>query len=306
MDYYDIIGDIHGYASKLRQLLDKLGYVERSGCYQHESRIAIFVGDYIDRGPEQAEVIAIVKAMVDSGSALAIMGNHEFNAVCYATLDPTNPGQYLRKHNDGNYKQHQAFLNEFPLDSQQHTDTIEWFKTLPVYLDLEHIRVVHACWHQPAIVQLKEILNEDNTIPDDVFVTASRPEHAHFRLIEDVVKSPEVKLPDDFSFLDSGKKNRTYIRVKWWAEDIPTYRNLALSVPAASLETLPDRLVEGVYTYDSDKPVFFGHYWMQGECIPQTDKVACTDYSVAKGGDLVAYRWSGESVLDAGNYVRSN
>ena len=52
MDYYNIIGDIHGYASKVKLLLDKLGYVERNGCYQHESRIAIFVGDYIDRGPE--------------------------------------------------------------------------------------------------------------------------------------------------------------------------------------------------------------------------------------------------------------
>ena len=88
-------------------------------------------------------------------------------------------------------------------------------------------------------------------------MTASRLEHAHFRFIEDVVKSPEVKLPDGFSFLDSGKKKRTSIRVKWWADDIPTYRNLALSVPAASLETLPDRLVKGVYTYDSDKTVFF-------------------------------------------------
>lgn len=176
------------------------------------------------------------------------MGNHE----CYAIPDPANPGQYLRKQNDSNYKQHRAFLNESPLGSQQHTDAIEWFKTLPVYLDLEYIRVVHACWHQPAIVQLKEILNEDNTIPDDIFMTASRLEHAHFRFIEDVVKSPEVKLPDGFSFLDSGKKKRTSIRVKWWAEDIPTYRYLALSVPAASLETLPYRLVKGVYTYTSD------------------------------------------------------
>jgi hypothetical protein len=45
------------------------------------------------------------------------------------------------------------------------------------------------------------------------------------------------------------------------------------------------------------KSLFIGHYWLTG--IPQllSDKVACVDYSVAKGGKLVAYRWDGEPVL---------
>lgn len=44
-------------------------------------------------------------------------------------------------------------------------------------------------------------------------------------------------------------------------------------------------------------PVFVGHYWLMGTPTPLADNVACTDYSVAKGGKLVAYRWDGESVL---------
>jgi hypothetical protein len=43
--------------------------------------------------------------------------------------------------------------------------------------------------------------------------------------------------------------------------------------------------------------VFVGHYWLTGKPIPLTRNVACTDFSVAKGGKLVAYRWDGESVL---------
>ncbi len=46
-------------------------------------------------------------------------------------------------------------------------------------------------------------------------------------------------------------------------------------------------------------PVFVGHYWLTGTPTPL---VACTDYSVAKGGKLVAYRWDGESELSADKF----
>jgi hypothetical protein len=44
-------------------------------------------------------------------------------------------------------------------------------------------------------------------------------------------------------------------------------------------------------------PVFVGHYWLTGTPRQLAPNVACTDYSVAKGGKLVAYRWDGESIL---------
>jgi len=79
---YDVIGDVHGCASQLEVLLHKLGYeTGASGEYRHPERQAIFVGDLIDRGGEQLRVLEVVKAMVDAGSALIVMGNHEFNAL---------------------------------------------------------------------------------------------------------------------------------------------------------------------------------------------------------------------------------
>jgi predicted MPP superfamily phosphohydrolase len=83
MNHYDIIGDIHGYADTLRALLAKLGYTERAGVYRHAERIAVFVGDFIDRGPKIRETLRIVRAMADSGIALAVLGNHEWNALRY-------------------------------------------------------------------------------------------------------------------------------------------------------------------------------------------------------------------------------
>lgn len=82
---YDIIGDVHGCAAQLEALLLDLAY-EKSGStseYRHPDRHAIFVGDLIDRGDEQLQVLHIVQSMVDAGSAMIVMGNHEFNALAY-------------------------------------------------------------------------------------------------------------------------------------------------------------------------------------------------------------------------------
>jgi hypothetical protein len=86
--HYDLIGDIHGYADELVQLLQKLGYGLADGCYRHPARKVIFLGDFIDRGPKQGEVLQIVIPMVQQGSALAVMGNHEFNALAFHELWP--------------------------------------------------------------------------------------------------------------------------------------------------------------------------------------------------------------------------
>ena len=94
---YDIIGDVHGHAEALKALLGELGYRDRSGAWRHPDRQAIFVGDFIDRGPRQIEAVDIVRRMVDSGSARAIMGNHEFNAIAWFQPDPDHPGEYRRR-----------------------------------------------------------------------------------------------------------------------------------------------------------------------------------------------------------------
>lgn len=136
MSGVDIIGDVHGHASKLEHRLQDLGYTidADTGAYRHAERSAVFVGDLIDRGPEQLRVLQIVKAMVDSGSARMVLGNHEFNAIAYATEHPDRPGEYLRPHNDKNTRQHAAFLEQLTAEQQRYY--LDWFGTLPLWLDL--------------------------------------------------------------------------------------------------------------------------------------------------------------------------
>lgn len=75
---FDIIGDVHGCGDELFVLLHGLGYVNEKGCYAHpEGRRAIFLGDLCDRGPRNVDVLRAVMAMVEGGSAMCIVGNHD-------------------------------------------------------------------------------------------------------------------------------------------------------------------------------------------------------------------------------------
>jgi hypothetical protein len=96
---YDIIGDIHGQADKLKSLLSRMGYRKNSdGVYAHSDRLAVFAADFIDMNAGQAEVLQMVRGMVEAGTAKAAMGNHEFNAICFAT--PSKNGGYIRPHHE--------------------------------------------------------------------------------------------------------------------------------------------------------------------------------------------------------------
>ncbi|MEQ8802033.1 metallophosphoesterase [Haliea sp.] len=298
---YDIIGDIHGYAAQLKALLEKLGYQEQSEGWSHPERKVIFLGDFVDRGPEQVEVVEIARGMVDSGNALAVMGNHEFNAVAYATPDPQAPGEYLRPHTPKNRKQHEDFLAQVVEGSTLHADMVAWFRALPLWLDLEGFRVVHACWHEEHMATLRPFLGEADTILPDAWPALTAEDTTPFEAVEVVLKGLEIPLPDGLFFHDTDGNKRTNIRTRWWKKSL-TFRELAIAptrvIESIPHEPVPEELVPG---YHGDKPVFVGHYWMRGEPKPMSDKVACMDYSVAgeHGGKLCAYRWDGNAELSA-------
>jgi calcineurin-like phosphoesterase family protein len=176
----DVFGDVHGQYHKLLGLLEYLGYSPSCGAFRHPTRTAIFVGDLIDRGPRQVATVELVRAMVAAGSARCILGNHEFNAIAWATPDSQNPGEYLRPHNKpGNRKQHLAFLDEVE-GTPQHEEIIGWFKRLPLWMDLGGLRVVHACWHEPSMRAIEPLLGPGNTLTDALIERASRRGDAAF------------------------------------------------------------------------------------------------------------------------------
>ena len=298
---YDIIGDIHGHAQELKSLLHQLGYEPQGHEYSHPSRKLVFLGDYIDRGPRNLEVIRIVKATVDAGNAFAIMGNHEYNAIAYHTSKGED--EYFRPHSKKNQQQHEAFIGQ--LSCYEMCEALDWFRTLPVAIELEGINVVHASWqHQDieSINQAREELGDFN----ESFLAESEKKGSDLNLaIERVLKGPEVQLPAGKSFVDKGGHKRTASRVKWWkrqaGEQLSDYLFGILDMQ------IPTDLVKNIHDYPLDAdPVFFGHYWLTSEPEPLAPNVACLDYSVAKDGKLCAYHWGGERELKTKNFVWVN
>jgi polynucleotide kinase-phosphatase len=85
---FDVIGDVHGCCSELRTLLGELGWSvtlddagRAVGARHPEGRMAVFVGDLVDRGPDTPGVLRLVMGMVASGTALCVSGNHEAKLV---------------------------------------------------------------------------------------------------------------------------------------------------------------------------------------------------------------------------------
>jgi hypothetical protein len=297
---YDIIGDIHGHAEALKQLLNKMDYKENNGVWQHPQRKAIFVGDYIDRGPAIRETLSIVKNMQQNDQAIALMGNHEYNALAYAYK--TKDGEYLRKHNEKNNKQHAETLKQFEEYKDEWQLYLDWFYTLPLFLDLPELRAVHACWDDEHIEWLKEKVYK--TMTEDLLVASHVKHSKAYEVIEDTLKGKEFDVPGHVWY-DKDGHPRSNNRIKWWKDP-------AISPLGECLFNCPDSLKEEMmqkgikaYLYPPDAPpVFFGHYWME-DAFPviQSHNVICLDYSVAKEGSLVAYRWNGEKEVDGEHFV---
>jgi Calcineurin-like phosphoesterase len=302
---YDIIGDIHGHSQSLETVLTKLGYKNQTGIYRHPSRKVIFLGDFIDRGSYQREVIDIARAMIDSGNALAVMGNHEFNAIAYYTSDHEGE-DYLRPHSEKNTRQHQAFLDAYQGDPAAYKDTINWFKTLPLWLDLGDLRVIHACWDKHEIAEILKYQDGECYLSEKLLRESCHSGTWQFRAIETILKGKEIPLKSDASFKDKDGNMRHDIRVRWWDREATSYKD-AFMGPESARTHIPDDQITGdhmvEYSHDAP-PVILGHYWMEGVPAPLAPNIACVDYSVAKpGGKLVAYRWNGEQELDPDNYV---
>ena len=303
---HDIIGDIHGHADQLEALLNELGYRLRGGAWRHPSRTVIFVGDLVDRGPGQLRTLELVRAMIDAGSARAVMGNHEFNAIAWATPDPANDGHHLRpRHGEKGMKnrhQHQAFLAEIGEDTRDHRAWIEWFLDLPLWLEEPGFRVIHACWSPRHIEALKPIL-VNGCLTRETVEVANRKGSAAYEAVETLLKGAEVELPPGHTFMDKDGHVRSAIRTRWWDPTLTTYHSAYIGPPGVEMPNIP---IPAAETFpEPDRPTFIGHYWLNPREAPAplTSRVACVDYSVAKGGPLVAYRLDGEPDLAAENFV---
>lgn len=299
----DFIGDVHGYADQLEELLIKLGYSLKNGEYSHKSRKVIFVGDYIDRGPKIRETLQIVKSMVENGNAIALLGNHEYNAICFNTKK--KEGDFLRKHSIKNITQHFEMIQQFTDYQNEYDSYIEWFKTLPLFYETDNFRVVHACWDNNQIEYLKNNLI-DNQLKNNKTILQSTIKGTELNIaINTILNGKKIKLPNGYEIRTKDGKIRNKIRIKWWAsiKNSNTYNDISVE----TIDNLPNIIIDKLILSNNygktEKPVFFGHYWLDGKPSLFNDNICCLDYSIAKKGELVAYRYNFENKLSNEKFI---
>ena len=192
---YDLIGDIHGCGHALARLLDQLGYRLQGGVWRHPRRQVIFLGDIIDRGPHIREALHLVHAMVEHGQAHCIMGNHEFNALGWYM--PAPPAAVAIS--CANTRHASLGCCRKPSSSSSTTPRWkafrEWFYDLPLFLETERFRVVHACWDNRVIARLRPLLN-DGRINPAILREAGLPGTFICQALDRLLRGTDMPLPE--------------------------------------------------------------------------------------------------------------
>lgn len=307
---FDIIGDIHGYASTLKRLLDRLGYQKTPSGYAHPTRTAIFVGDLVDRGPEIPEVVEVVRKMVDGGHAQMVLGNHEWNTLAFFTKRPGSEKTF-RPHNKKNISQQKETLNQ--LQGMSLRSTLQWFSQLPIWIDTAEgkpqvgIRVVHACWNQKKLIRIRSELQETQGVTPEIFLKCEQVDNILGNWFDDCLKGPSVPLPKGITYKDTDGNRRGRARIRWFQDtDGKDFDQMIFSLNDATVgREISPAINAAICPYNPlEKPVFFGHYWMPPSTPkPLQSNVACVDFSVARGGFLCSYRWDGEKPLQEDKFV---
>jgi len=300
---YDIIGDIHGEAETLKHMLLTLGYDEGNEGFFHPERKAVFVGDFVDRGPNIIETLTVVKKMVAAGNAFAVVGNHELNVLSYYTKD--EDGLYLREHNLKNRTQIKKTCEEFKVDKERRKSCLKWLRSLPLFLELDGFRVVHACWDQDAIDLLKKE-NPENRLSKQFLRRIYFEKGKVFTACMLLLKGREFALPDNLVLKDGYGFKRNAYRIKWWESmNGKTFDEISFGNRFRLPDyTIPSQLYFDIPPYaENAPPVFFGHYCVGDKAGVVKANICCVDGCIANGGTLVAYRWDKSNPLHQKNIV---
>jgi hypothetical protein len=245
----DIVGDVHGELDALRELLRHLGY-NAEGTHA-EGRRLVFVGDLTDRGPDSPAVVALVRQLVERGSAQCVLGNHELNIL----LDhPKHENRWF--YGQEFVDDEDTVIPQELADETQRYEILRFFDRLPIALERGDLRVVHACWDQRMIDIVRQatdakLLYEQHhaRIEDqiaargDLDPTAQTLLHQNENPVKLLTSGPEEFCAEPV--LRAGKM-RHERRVPWWN----AYRDTGCVVGHYAMPETADRDARSVFCVD--------------------------------------------------------
>jgi len=259
----DIVGDVHGELDALRALLAAAGY-DSHGRHP-EGRRLVFIGDLVDRGPDSPGVLHLVRDMVNSGLAHAILGNHELNLLRAERKAGNDWFWGEHTHHDQRY---QPWAWAQPAAD---AGTLEFFSSLPLALVREDLRIVHAAWHGPSVAAVQALpagadlgtcfadwdQHADAQVEASGLVAAARAEKAAWR---HHFADPAAAMPmlTAVGQLDEAKQMLNPLRVLTSGVE----RCAGTPFFASGQWRFAER-VRWWDDYTDEVPVVVGHYWRQ-------------------------------------------
>ena len=132
--------------------MQHLGY-DDAGSHPEVRRL-VFVGDLTDRSPDSPAVIDLVQSLIEAGRALCVLGNHDFNIL----IDHNKPENKWFYSEEFLAKDGSVVPQVLADDSIRHRVRV-FFRTLPIALERDDLRVVHACWDTEMIGIARDATN---------------------------------------------------------------------------------------------------------------------------------------------------
>lgn len=151
---YIAIGDIHGCAATVKALIEELK--------PFYDRTFVFVGDYIDRGPDSQGVVEFLLDFRKEVNCVFLRGNHE-----QMMLDALGGGdRQLWLMNGG-----RTTIHSYENDGQQFdlpSDHMQFYEETALYYDTENYFFVHA--GLSPVKTIKESLKDKNQMQDFLWI----------------------------------------------------------------------------------------------------------------------------------------
>jgi hypothetical protein len=270
----DVIGDVHGEIDALQALLAALGY-NPEGSHPQGRRL-VFVGDLGDRGPDSPAVIAWVRYLVECGRAQCVLGNHELNLLRNESkqgnrwfIDPAHPEQAA----GGDF----AHCRVAP--EALKAEWLEFIAGLPLALERNDLRVVHAAWIPGEIEALRhrsgsivdvyrhfEACTQSELVMEGLLEAAHRDEQKWGAELEN--RAAQVPLLARLGLLDERYQMGNPVRV--------VTSGVEQLAPAPFWSSGKWRMCARVRWWDEYResvPVIVGHYWRRASPMSTSDHV---------------------------------
>ncbi len=255
----DVVGDVHGEIDALLSVMHHLGY-DDDGTHPDHRRL-VFVGDLTDRGPDSPAVVDLVQSLLKTHRAQCVLGNHDLN-ILLGDRKHDNHWFFDEKWSlDGSDEPTPAVL----ADDNIRQRVLEFFGSLPLVLEREGLRVVHACWDD-AMVEMARRADDavalykahvatidarhEDSDPDDFDRKIVRGlEHQNLNPVKVLTSGKERRVKTPF---EASGKLRYEERVPWWED------------------------------YTANPLCVFGHYSNYRGGTSLSSRAICVDFAVAK------------------------